>query len=85
MENDTSNLKHSSHSYKPCTLVSIFIYSVSRCVYAVDRKLNTKEREDVKKLIDLGAPVRKIQTYISTSYREFTPTFSGAFLISKHV
>ncbi|KAK3800786.1 hypothetical protein RRG08_003190 [Elysia crispata] len=37
-------------------------------VYAVDHKLNTKEREDVKKLIDLGAPVRKIQNYISTSY-----------------
>ena len=54
-------------------------------MYAVDRKLNTKEREDVKKLIDLGAPVRKIQNYISTSYGEFTPTFSCAFLISKHV
>ena len=55
-------------------------------MYAIDRKLNTKEREDVKKLIDLGAPVRKIQNYIYPHLMvSFTPTFSDAFLISNNV
>ncbi|GFS10529.1 inosine-uridine preferring nucleoside hydrolase-like isoform X3 [Elysia marginata] len=37
-------------------------------VYVSDRKLNTAEENDVTRLIDLGAPVRKIQAHISSSY-----------------